>query len=149
MAVQTTYNETMDAARVGQPVNTEWKNDISRTVEDAAGVGFGLPVAQGANDGGCKATENTDTEILGITVREVSTDANDPDKFSQYMSARVRTKGVIWVVAAEGVAAGDPVYVTLATGAFGKTAGANILQIPNARWDSSASADGLAKVRLG
>lgn len=150
MPVQTTYQETLDAGRAGQVVNTEAKNVISRTVETAAGVGFGKPVAQGTQDKGCKITEAGDTAVLGITVREWSTDANNPDVFSQYDSAGVMTKGVIWVDAAAAVNAGDPVWVTVATGAFTNLdagSGASV-QIPNARWDSSTAGAALAQIRL-
>ncbi len=51
--------------------NTEPKTLISRTVETAAGIGFGLPVAQGTNDGGVIATVAGTTAILGITVLKV------------------------------------------------------------------------------
>lgn len=55
MPIQTTYAETLTAGKVGALVNMEHSDIISRTVEDAAGIGFGLPVAQGANDRGCTA----------------------------------------------------------------------------------------------
>lgn len=150
MAVQTTYSETISAARAGQIANTEPNVLISRTVEDADGIGFGLAVSQGDTDDGCIAFTTGETAILGITVRERSVRPETPNKFARYESARIMTKGVIWVTASVAVDAGDPVYVIPATGAFAKTNASSAVQIANARWDSSAgSGGGLAKVRLG
>src|SRR5690606_38806077 len=117
--------------------------------EDAAGIGFGVAVAQGTADKGCKAFGSGDTSILGITVRERSIDANDENEFAQYTDARIMTKGVIWVTASVAVDAGDPVYVVPATGAFAKTSASSAVQIAGARWDTSTSGSGIAQVRLG
>lgn len=158
MAVQTTYNETIDAARAGQIVNEEPVVLISRTVADAAGVGFGKVVQEAATDGSKdgQCTADLDTAdmdaytFLGITVRERSVRPETPNKFAQYESARIMRKGVIWVEVAGAVKAGEDVTVTLASGVLG-TAGvtSGVVAIPNARWDSSTSGAGLAKLRLG
>src|SRR5690606_16869272 len=88
--------------------------------------------------------------FLGITVRERSVRPETPNKFAQYESARIMRKGVIWVETGGAVNAGDDVTVTVATGALGTTAvGAGVVAIPNARWESSTSGAGLAKLRLG
>ena len=148
-AVQTTYNEKIVAARVGQIANTEPVVLISRTVEDETPIAFGKPVMQGTADDGCKLFAGASTEVLGITVRERSTRPETPDTFARYESARIMKKGVIWVVASVAVVAGDPVYVIPATAAFAKTNASSAILIPNARWDSSAGIGALAKVRLG
>lgn len=158
MAVQTTYNETISAARAGQIANEEPVVLISRTVADAAGIEFGKVVqeaaADGSKDGQCTAdldTADMDAyKFLGITVRERSVRPETPNKFAQYESARIMRKGVIWVDVAGAVKAGEDVTVTLATGVLGTAAvAAGIVAIPNARWESSTSGAGLAKVRLG
>lgn len=158
MAVQSSYSETIDAARAGQIANTEPGVFISRTVADAAGIGFGKVVqeaaADGSKDGQCTAdldTADMDAyKFLGITVRERSVNPETPNKFAQYESARIMHKGVIWVEVAAAVKAGEDVTVTLATGVLGTAAvAAGIIAIPNARWESSTSGAGLAKVRLG
>lgn len=159
MAIQTTYSETMDAARAGMIANEEPSVLISRTVADAAGIGFGKVVQEAATDGSKdgQCTADLDTadldayKFLGITVRERSVRPETPSKFAQYESARIMRKGVIWVEVAGAVKAGEDVTVTLATGVLG-TAGASagtIVAIPNARWESSTSGAGLAKLRLG
>lgn len=157
MAVQTSYSETIGAARAGMIANEEPSVLISRTIIDAAGVGFGKVVqeaaADGSKDGQCTAdldTADMDAfKYLGITVRERSVRPETPDKFGQYESARIMRKGVIWVAVAAAVKAGEDVTVTLASGVLGTAAvGAGVVAIPNARWESSTSGAGLAKLRL-
>lgn len=141
MAIQTVYNETMDAGRVGAIADTGTKTLISRTAEVGA-VGFGLPVAQGVADNGAHKAKTGDTAILGITVRERS--ATD-DQWAVGESMRVMTQGVIWVEAAATVAAGDPVHVLVDTATFSNAAG---VVIAGARYDSSGTSGDLVKVRL-
>ena len=152
MAVQSTYNETMDAARAGMRANMEPVDLISRTVETAAGVGFGKVVQQGTADKGCKSDLSgmTAQTYLGITMRERGARPETPNAFAQYESALIMRKGVIWVEVAVAVTPADIVTVTLASGVIGKTAvGAGVVAIPNARWESSTSGAGLAMLRLG
>ena len=138
MATQTTYSETMGAAREGQIVNTEHKNLISRNFETDATLGYGKPVSQGINDSGCIAT--TSGAVLGITVRERSGTA---DGWTQYQSARIMTQGVVWVTANATIAAGEAVHWD---SGFTNTGG---VAITNARYDSSGASGDLVKVRLG
>ena len=148
MAVQTTYADRMDAGRPGAIVNTEPQTLISRTVETADGIAFGAPAAQGSADKGIIATEAGVTAILGVVVRERSTNPETGgDKFAEKDSARLMTKGVIWVTAGEAVAAGDAAYVTVADGTFKKTATGNVA-IPNARFDTSGASGALVQLRL-
>lgn len=145
MAIQTTYNETLASGKAGSIVNTEPKTLISRTVENADGVDFGLAVSQGTADSGCHKTTTGDTKILGIAVRDRSVNPETPNKFAQYDSARVMTKGVVLVTANATVAAGDPVHVVVADNTFTNTGG---VQITNARYDSSGTSGDLVAVRL-
>lgn len=155
MPIQTTYNERIDAARVGQIVNEEPSVLISRTVEDVAGIGFGKAVMQGSEDDFCTAdldeTGNIVTafSFLGITVRERSVRPETPDVFAQHESARIMRKGVIWVMTAGAVDAGKQAYVSSATGGLDDASGGAFVAIPNSRWDTSTTGAGLAKLRLG
>lgn len=65
MAVQDTYSESIRPAVPGQLVDMSPKTLISRTVEDANGIGFGLPAFQGAQDKGIK-NAGTAAEFVGI-----------------------------------------------------------------------------------
>ena len=140
--VQSTYADNVGAGYVGGLVNLEPRVLISRTVEDAAGIAFGLAVMQGTEDKECVVSDAS--AFLGVTVRDQSVDPADPDTFRQYDEARIMTKGVIWVANSGGVAAGDPV-VGLAAGALGT--GSSPL-IDGARWDTTADDGELAQLRL-
>lgn len=147
MALQTNYPDTQPAATVGMQATMIPATVISRNVEDAAGVGFGKAVFQGAADKGITTTANA--KFVGITLldRSATGAIGNPDAFPQRASARVMTKGDIWVAASVAVAAGDPVYLTSA-GAFTNVATSNTA-ITGARWDTSTTAAGqLAVVRL-
>jgi len=152
MAIQTSYSERISAARVGQIANTEDCVLISRNVETAAGIAFGLPVMQGAAEDGVVILAGGATNIVGITVRERSVNPDFPSGFQQYESARLMRRGVLWVTVTDagGVAQGDPVWVTEATGAFSNadvgTGGGQ--RINGAIWDSNGVNGGLARIRF-
>ncbi|MBG6211689.1 hypothetical protein IWQ49_006380 [Labrenzia sp. EL_126] len=152
MAVQTTYNATISQARVGMIVNTEPNVLISRTVETAAGVGFGVPVQKGVNDNGCIVMAAGATEVLGVTVRERSTNPETPNQYAQYEGARLMRKGVLWVTVTDagGVADGDEVWVLLADGTFSNAdAGSSgSVRLGGGRWESTAANGELAKIRF-
>lgn len=151
MAVQTTYNATLAPGVVGAQATMLPATIISRNVEPSAGLGFGVAVAQGAADKGIVAFGGAANKYVGITMLDrsaVGTTAA-PDAFPQRASARVMTKGDIWVQASVQVAAGDPVYLVAATGLFTNVSTSNVA-VPNARFDTSTTAaNQLAVVRLG
>ena len=136
------YKSQPNVGVAGSIATTENRDIKSRTVEDAAGIAFGLAVAQGANDKGIRAVKTGDTKFVGITALDLS--SRDDAKFVQYESARILKKGVIWVEVTEDVKAGDDVAVDLATGKFNKSGA----KYPNARFETSAVAGGLAQVEL-
>ena len=136
------YKSQPDVGVAGSIATTENRDVKSRTVEDAAGIAFGLAVAQGANDKGIRAVKTGDTKFVGITALDLS--SRDDSKFLQYESARILKKGVIWVGVTEDVKAGDDVAVDLATGKFNKSGA----KYPNARFETSGVAGGLAQVEL-
>lgn len=136
------YKSQPDVGVAGSIATTENRDVKSRTVEDAAGIAFGLAVAQGANDKGVRAVKTGDTKFVGITTLDLS--SRDDAKFLQYESARILKKGVIWVEVTEDVKAGDDAAVDLATGKFNKSGA----KYPNARFETSAVAGKLAQVEL-
>jgi hypothetical protein len=144
--IQTTYPDTIRPGVAGAIANEEPVRLISRTVEDAAGIVFGKAVIQGVADKGCKLGAFAAGKFVGVTVRERSIKAEFPNGFMQYDSARLMTEGVIWVVTAAAVIAGDPAVFD-ATGNWTKGTGTG--DVPNARWDTSqATPGGLAQLRL-
>jgi hypothetical protein len=144
MALQTTYNETLSAAVAGAQATEIPATVLSRTVETAAGIGFGIAVEQGAQDKGCALFDGG--TVLGITLLDRG--ATGEDKYVQYESARVMTKGDIWVLCTTGCSAGDPVYVRPSNNTFQNSSANSGVQIANARWETSAGAGALAVVRL-
>lgn len=142
-AVQTTYNSRLSNGLPGQIANTEADtNVISRAVEGSSGIGFGIPVIRGTDPENQVKIGAAGT-FVGITVRDPG---GTEDKYAQYDTAAVLTRGVIWVTAGEAVTAGDAVYRT-AAGALNKTSTSNTL-IANAEWESSAASGALARIRL-
>ena len=136
------YKSQPDVGVAGSIATTENRDIKSRTVEDAAGIAFGLAVAQGANDKGIRAVKAGDTKFVGITALDLS--SRDDAKFVQYESARILKKGTIWAQVTEAVKAGDDVAVDLATGKFNKSGA----KYPNARFETSGVAGGLAQIEL-
>ena len=136
------YKSQPGVGVAGLIATTENRDIKSRTVEDAAGIAFGLAVAQGVNDKGIRAVKTGDTKFVGITALDLS--SRDDAKFVQHESARILKKGVIWVEVTEVVKAGDDVAVDLATGKFNKSGA----KYPNARFETSGVAGGLAQVEL-
>lgn len=144
---QTTYRDLMRVGFPGQRASAVPATFISATVENAEGLDFGVAVAQGADDRGCIPFAAGET-ILGISVRDRSLDANTPDEFGQYDTARIMTEGEILVTVAVEVAAGDPVWVRPSNNTFQQDNSNSAVQIANALYVTSASAEGLAVVRL-
>lgn len=149
MAVQTNYSAVMAAAYAGMIASTEPNELISRNVETAAGIGFAVPVIQGAADNGCDLVSAAVDAVIGITVRDQSVTG---DKFEQYDSALLMRKGPIWVTVTDagGVAAGDDVWVKVADGTFSNAdAGASgSIKLPGCRWETSAANGELALLRV-
>lgn len=141
MTTQTNYSDTQDALRAGLIFDLSPNVLLSRIVEGAALL-FGKPVSQGATDGSVHPTTTGDTTVLGVSVRDQSVLA---DQFAVGDSARIITEGPVAVEASVTVAAGDPVHVVVATGAFTNTGG---VQIAGALYESSGDAGDLVKVRL-
>jgi hypothetical protein len=160
MAVQTNYEDTQPVAVAGAQATMLRGDLISRTVEEAA-IGFGRAVTQGATDKGCVAFGAGDTTFLGITVLDRSASGlsvtsgqvidQTADSFGVGESARISAVGGggdVWVVCATGCSAGDSVFVRPSNGDFQDSNANSAVQIPGARWDTSAEAGALAVVRL-
>lgn len=139
-AIQTTYTSSIPGKKAGHIPDMTDADLISRTVENAGGIGFGLAVAQGADDKGCIPFAGTG--FLGVATRDRSVLVGE--QYSRYESARILRKGPITVTASVAVVAGDPVAVT-AAGAFTNVATGNTV-IPNSRWETTAALGALANI---
>jgi hypothetical protein len=134
----------MPAYTLGQISRTGLQDTISRECEGSSGIGFGLAVIQGTGDHQAKL--GGAGVFLGITVKDVTLDSTRSDKYAQYDTMAIMTKGVIAVTAGEDVVAGDAVYRT-STGTLNKTSSANTL-IAGARWETTTANGAVGLVRL-
>lgn len=141
-AIQTNYSENIRASVPGHIPDMTHADLVSRTVQDAAGLAFGVPVFQGTTDKSVRAIVNGDTAAKFVGVSVLDRSATGPNGYAQYESARILLTGPISVTASVAVAASDPVTIT-AAGAFSNTGG---ITVPNARWDTSAAAGAVANI---
>ena len=116
--LQTTYTDTIAKGYAGMIANGETSNRISRTVEDAAGIGFGKPVYRGTGDHGCTGTVGTLATFLGWTIATSAQGfiaGQDADEYQQYDNAAILTSGAIFVAVKGAVT--DGAALTVGTGA--------------------------------
>jgi len=147
--VQNTYSENIRPAVAGQVANeTNWDAD-TRNVETAAGIPFGVAVGQGAAAKGAVLGSATAEGFVGISIRDITLDPRDGDKYRQNANMAVLTEGDIWVQVPVSVTAGQDVTFVASTGVLSSVAAdATHFAIPGARWMTSAAGGGLAIVRL-
>lgn len=153
MAIQTSYSYYMQPGYIGEIVDQINKTLISRTVEDADGLPFGVPAMQGVNDFGCRASKAGDTAemFVGITTRVRSVRAGE-NAYGFEESARIMTIGAVYVEASVQVKARDPVYFVLETGAWTNTDAGDgtTVKVSNAQFDTSTdAANQIAQIRMG
>ena len=145
--VQSTYAETSATLTAGMIVDQQSDyNVISRIVENSAGINFGVAAYQGVADKGIIAADATETIVRGITVRTTTKDPEQAlNKYAQYDTASIMTRGVIAVAASVAVEAGEKAYYVPATGVFTNVATNNILI---GVFESSAAQNALVKLRV-
>lgn len=150
-AIQTSYSETMRPALAGMIADTTPQTILSRVVESAAGLGFGVVAVKGTGDLQVKpaaaGAPYQGITVADLTVQHISQPAGGPDFYPDKDVCNILVQGAIWVVVSVAVVAGDPVYFVPATGVLTNVSTANT-QIPNGRFESSAGIGALAKLRL-
>lgn len=144
MVTQSTYTENMRAGLPGLVVGSDYDIDTGNC-ETAAGLAFGIAVSQGAADKGV-IIGGTRLAFRGITVRDVTLENDQLDKYAQYQNVGVLTRGKVWVTVSVAVAAHDPVHFSATTGQFTNTGGQG--PVNGARYVTSAGINGLALVEL-
>lgn len=152
MSAQTSYALSQAKAYAGLIYAGSPKTVVSRAVETAAGIGFGLVVSQGTN----KETQVVlgGTSFFGITVRALDREGvinTGAIKYDQYESAAILRQGYVWAVCPDGCTAGDLVNYVEATGVLGAGApvGTGESGIDGARWETTAAAGELAVLSIG
>lgn len=134
--------------------NLTLTNDVAFVAHPA--IGFGLAVAQGSQDGECRALAATSDKVVGVSVFSHADNENTGVAgYAAQSAVSVLRKGVIWVKVEEAVVAEDPVYVrAVATtgevaGAFRKSAdGTDTILLSGCKFLSSAAAGALALVSV-
>lgn len=148
--VQSTYATGYAEGFPGMVANGETSNRISRTVEDSAGIAFGVPVFRGSGEHGVTATVSaTAANFVGITMMDKTQTtfpaADEPDAYPEDSIAAIMTYGVIWVTAGAAVVAGAQVYVgdgdPLTSGAYDDSATGNVILTGWFFEDSGADGD--------
>lgn len=154
-AVQTSYATTMRVAFAGLKGDTAPEVILTRNIETAGGIGFGLAVSQGTGDRQVRLGAGTVATFVGVTVVDQtagSTALTPPTNVDQYQQgdlAAIMQAGSIWVLADGAVTAGTAVTYTQATGRIGqKTVAAGIVAMPNAYFETSAADGALALIRI-
>ena len=112
--LQTTYATTLANGYAGMIANGETSNRITRTNEDSAGIGFGLPVYRGSGDHGCTATVGTLATFLGWSIATSAqgyTASADADEYAQYDNVAILTSGAIYVAVKGAVTDGAALTV--------------------------------------
>jgi hypothetical protein len=112
--VQTTYTETIAKGTPGMIANGETSNRITRTCEDAAGIGFGVPVYRGTGDHGCVAAVGTLATFLGWTINHLALgllSGQDADEYAQYDEVPILTQGAMYITVTGAVTDGADITV--------------------------------------
>lgn len=125
--IQSNFGTDFAVGYPGMVANGETSNRISRSIEDADGIGFGRAAFRGAGDHGCTKVPAAGA-FLGIAITDkgvpLMSAGQAVDTYPQHSNVPLMQRGVIWVLAAAAFADGDPVSVA-ADGSFvaGGTAG--------------------------
>lgn len=162
MAVQTTYQINHEAAYAGMVADLQVCNTISKlNKSDTVNIPYGYGVVTDGDNGATTPNSvSTAAEFIGIAMRELDRAYQDDEVFGAQARRpfTVVTHGVVWVNAEVAVAKDDPVFLIVSDGTGtdqGKWsnvvgAGATLaVEIPGAKWVSSAVSGALAKISLG
>lgn len=137
-----TYTGRTGLGYAGMIAEAQTAKDVaSKSVENAV-VPFGRAVGAGTADGSCRLGG---TGYVGITVADKS---RADDEYAVGEMAGVLRKGTIWVSVPVAVADTDTVYFIPATGVITNVSTDNTA-IPGAKFETSTSGAGLARVYLG
>jgi hypothetical protein len=150
---QTTYNLQAPVAFAGMLADSgaSDKRSISRASEEVSAVAFGKPAVAGTDGAKQFLLPSGAADVfLGITVHHHGTEDPTDDGIANGETAELLTKGPIWVIAADTVAVGDPVYWrhTTAPGTWRNVVTDSVL-VPGARWmTATGGADQLAVIEI-
>ncbi len=146
-AYQTDYTVLPGKGLKGQIANAEAYNNLSRTVQGAAGIKFGAPAARGTIDHTvipfAASTKFIGLAVMTMAVPPVATGSTLVDGYPQDFTGAFMTDGTMFVESGGVIAAGDTLYYNTVTDQYVNAAGTNIVgPIPGAFFDTSATAAG-------
>ena len=160
MPVQTSYSANIDAAIEGQDADLGLKSIISKLIE-GSDIKFGRAVVRGSDDDGCTLPSATGGKFIGVTAATSAglvNDDEDTNLYSQYSSGNVMDFGEIWVYTEVAVTPGEDVYFRHTAeaspldevGRFrNDSSDGNADKIEGAVWQTTTSAGGIGKIKLG
>lgn len=158
MSVQTSYSSYHDPALKGMVADGQLSNAVSKHNPSASVIPYGTGVVT-SGENGCAAPVggSTAAEFIGVVKYEVNrarVSSSDTGGIPANQDGTIITVGTIWVTAQATVAKDDNVFLRVGTenkGDFSNAAGSGAtasVQIPNAKWLTSANAGELAQISL-
>lgn len=152
-----------DFAYAGMIADNQLENAISKlNKSDSVSLPFGYAVVSDGDDGAALPTDaSTAADFIGIVKRELNRAVLDGDTQSdnRKRDVTIATVASIYTSPIVDVTKDDPVFMVIGNGTlpnanlgrFSNVAGTGLntaVQIPNAKWTSTATADNLAKVSV-
>ena len=150
MPVQTAYSIEHDDLYPGQIVDLQLANTNTKLNKSGSNIPYGYGVIRdGDNAAKIPGAAFTVDEIVGIAVRELDRAYSDGEVFGAKdgHSFTVMTLGVIAVIAVNAVNDGDDVFLAQ-DGTIQNVSTGGAVQIPNARFITTAGAGAKAKISL-
>jgi hypothetical protein len=142
--MQTTYNEKMDVAVVGQLVDCTNRRVESKFAEGAINAGSAVQIGT-ADD----QVLTTTTEVYGVAIQHPTLTLGDDSglaAYAEFDGVSLLTNGRIWVQVNAAVAIGDAAYYEVASDAFNAT-NTNVA-VPGGKFVSSTTGAGLAILEI-
>jgi hypothetical protein len=150
MSAQTSYDIRQGKAYAGLIFAQAPHDIVSRAVETAGGIAFGVAVTRGT-DADKQIVPAASADFLGITIRSLEKEGGTAGaiQWNAKETAGVMRSGYIWAVCPTGCVQGDAVIYAEGTGVLDSgAAGAGSTSLDGASWETTAVAGELAVVRL-
>ena len=150
MSAQTSYDIRQDKAYAGLIYAQAPHDIVSRAVETAGGIAFGVAVTRGT-DADKQIVPAASADFLGITIRSLEKEGGTAGaiQWNAKETAGVMRSGYIWAVCPTGCVPGDAVNYADGTGVLDSgAAGIGSTNLVGSTWETTAVAGELAVLRL-
>jgi len=150
MSAQTSYSIRQGKAYAGLIYAQAPHDIVSRAVETAAGIGFGVAVTRGT-DPDKQVVLATSANFLGITIRSLEKEGGTAGdiQWNVKETAGIIREGYIWAVCPTGCVPGNAVNYADGTGVLDSgAAGVGETSLDGATWETTASAGELGVIRI-